>query len=78
MGGLVSLIEVELIYNVMLVSGIQQSNSVFYTHTHMYISLFVHILFHCGLLQDIEYSSLCYSFFFLSYFLIKGIDQGQL
>ena len=52
----------------MLVSGIQQSNSVFYTHTHththIYISLFVHILFHCGLLQDIEYSSLCYSFFF--------------
>ena len=46
------LIEVELIYNVALISAIQQSDSV----THIYI-LF-HILFHYGLSQDMEYSSL--------------------
>ena len=37
-----------MIYNVILVSGVQQSDS--------YIC--IHVLFHCGLLQDIEYSSL--------------------
>ena len=31
-----------------------------YTHTHIYIFLF-QILFHYRLLQDIEYSSLCYT-----------------
>ena len=40
--------EVQLIYNVVLVSGVQQSDSV------------VYILFHYRLSQDIEYSSLCY------------------
>ena len=39
----------------MLASGIQQNDSVI----HIYI-LF-HILFHYGLLQDTEYSSLCYT-----------------
>ena len=39
----------------MLISAVQQSDSVI----HIYI-LF-HILFHYGLSQDIEYSSLCYT-----------------
>ena len=39
-------IEIYLIYKI---SGVQQSVSVIY------------ILFHCKLLQDIEYSSLCYT-----------------
>ena len=38
-------------YNVVLVSGIQQSNSVIHTY----------ICFHYDLLQDIEYSSLYYT-----------------
>ena len=50
------LIEVWLIYSV-LVSGVQQSDSV--VPIHVYI-LF-HILFYYGLLQDFEYSSLCYT-----------------
>ena len=45
-------IEVQLIYNIMLVSGIQQSNS----DTYIF-----QILLHYRLLQDIEYSSLCYA-----------------
>ena len=47
-------IEIELIYNVVLVSGVQQSDSV------IHISILLNILFHYGLLQDIECSSLCY------------------
>ena len=31
-----------------------------YIHTHIYIYIF-HIIFHYGLSQDIEYSSLCYA-----------------
>ena len=50
---LIYFIEVYLIYNIVLVSDIQQSDSVI----HIYI-LF-QILFDYGLLQDIEYSSLC-------------------
>ena len=37
----------------MLISAIQQSDSV--------IDILFHILFHFGLSQDIEYSSLCYT-----------------
>ena len=44
-----------VIYNVMLVSSVKQSNSV--TYTHIYILL--QILFYYRLLQDIEYCSLC-------------------
>ena len=50
-------IEVYLIYNV-LVSGVQQSDSVIYTYRSFF---FFHILFPCSLLQDIEHSSLCYN-----------------
>ena len=45
------LIEAELIYNVVLVSAVQQSD------THIYILFY--ILSHRDLSQDIEYSSLC-------------------
>ena len=45
-------IEVELIYKLMLVSAVQQSDSL--------IHILFHILFHYGSLQNIEYSSLCY------------------
>ena len=45
-------IEIQFIYQVMLVFGIYQSDSVSHMHTRV-------ILFHYGLLQDIEYSSLC-------------------
>ena len=31
------------------------------TQLYIYIYILVYILFHCGLLQDIEYSSLCYA-----------------
>ena len=50
-------IEVQLIYDVVLVSSAQQSDSV----THVYISILFQILFHYSLLQDIEYSSVLYS-----------------
>ena len=45
-----------LVYNVVFIYAIQQSDSVIYC-IHIYI-LF-HILLHDGLSQDIEYSSLC-------------------
>ena len=47
-------IGVELIYNVMLVSGVQQSDSVIHTY------ILFQILFPYRLLWVIEYSSLCY------------------
>ena len=43
-----------LIYNIVLVSGVQQGYSVIHIHT----SIFFHILFPYRLLQNIEYSSL--------------------
>ena len=47
-------IKVELIYNYVLISAIQQSDLV----AHMYTLFFT---FHYGLSLDIEYSSLCYT-----------------
>ena len=44
--------EVELIYKVVLASGIQKSDFLIY---------FFQIIFYYRLLQDIEYSSLCYT-----------------
>ena len=44
-------IEVELIYKVVLISVVQQCDSDMYS--------FFYILFHYGLSQDTEYSSLC-------------------
>ena len=42
-----------MIYNIVLVLGEQQRHSAISTHTH--------ILSHYKLLQDTEYSSLCYT-----------------
>ena len=53
----VFLIEVELIYNVMLVSSVKRSDSVI----HTYIYILFQILFPYRLLQNIECSSLCYT-----------------
>ena len=51
------LIKVELIYNVVLVSSVQQSDSVLYIYIYIYIYIYLpfQILFHYRLLQDIEY-----------------------
>ena len=51
-------IEVWLIYYVVLTSAVQQSDSVIYVCVCIYI---FHNLFHYGLSQDIEYSSLYYT-----------------
>ena len=51
------LIEIQLIYNVVLVSGIQQCDSVI----HMCTCIFFSYSFPLWLLQDTEYSSLCYT-----------------
>ena len=52
------IIEIDSIYNVMLVSSVQQGDSDIYIHIYTYI---LHILFYYSLLLDIEYSSLCYT-----------------
>ena len=52
-------IDVWLIYNVVLISIRQQSDSVIYVHTYIYI-LF-HMFSYYDLSQDVEYSSLCYT-----------------
>ena len=46
-----------MIDNVMLVSGVQQSDSVI----HIYVPILFQILFPFRLLQNIEQSSLCYT-----------------
>ena len=43
--------------NVVIVSGVQQSDSV----VHIHVSIFFQILFPFTLLQNIEQSSLCYT-----------------
>ena len=47
---------VQLIYNIMLMFTVQQSDSFIYIHT-----LFFNIFVHYGLSEDIEQSSLCYT-----------------
>ena len=54
---LINFIGVQLIYNVVLVSVVQQSESVMHTH----ISTLFQILFPCRSLQSIEQSFLCYT-----------------
>ena len=51
----------ELIYNVVLISAVQQRDSVIYIYIFTYTHSFENILFHCDLSQDTEYSSLCYT-----------------
>ena len=48
-------IDVELIYNVVLMSAVQQSDPVI----HIYVCMLFCILFHYGLSGDIEYGSVC-------------------
>ena len=55
------LIEVELICNVVLVSSAQQSDSARYICEYIHIYILFQFLFPCGLLQNIEWSSLCYT-----------------
>ena len=43
----------------MLISAVQQSDSVI--HTYIYVYILFHILSHYGLSQDIDFSSLCYA-----------------
>ena len=50
-------IGVSLINNIVLVSGVQQSDSVI----HIHVSILFQILFPFRLLQNIEQSSLCYT-----------------
>ena len=58
--------EVQLLYNIVLVSAVEQSDSIIVIHTYLYICIYsythIHIylfiLFHFGLSQDIEYTSL--------------------
>ena len=47
--------------NVVLISAVQQSDSVI--HTYMYLDMLFHVLFHYGLSQDTEYSSQYYTGF---------------
>ena len=65
------LIEIQLIYNVVLVSGAQQSDSIIYiythkytthTHTHTHILIYIQILSHCRLIQilNIDPCAMCY------------------
>ena len=44
-----------MIFNVVLVYGVQQND------IHTYVYIIFNNLFHSGLLQDIEYGSLCYT-----------------
>ena len=48
----------------MLISAVQQSDSLY-----IYTYIIFHILFHYGLSQDIECSSLCYTVGFCMYYL---------
>ena len=50
-------IEVYLIYDVVLISAIEQSDSDI--DIDIYTHILFHVLFHFGLSQGIEYSSLC-------------------
>ena len=46
-----------LIFNIVLVSSVQKSDSIIHTH----ISILFQILFSSGLLQNVEQTSLCYT-----------------
>ena len=47
-----------MIYNIVLVSGVQQSDSVTHIFTYICVDILFQILFPYKLLQNIEYSSL--------------------
>ena len=52
--GILYFIDLSLIYNVLLISAKQQNDAIIHTYSF-------NILFHYGLLQDIEYTSLRYT-----------------
>ena len=56
-------IEVQLIYNIVLISAIQQSDLVVRVciYIYIYIYKFLKILFHYGFSQDIECNSPCHA-----------------
>ena len=54
-------VEVWLVYNVVLVSGVQQSDCFIHIYCFFIYIFFFRFFFHYRLLQDIEYSSLCYT-----------------
>ena len=56
-------IEVYLIYNIVLVSGVQQNESDVYMYVYIYAHIYAifQIISHYKLLQDFEYCSLCYT-----------------
>ena len=60
--------KVELIYNVVLVSGVQQSDSV---------KILFQILFHYSLLQDIEHSSMFYFSLNSLLMFLRKISEGK-
>ena len=66
---LIFFIEVQLIYNVVLISAVQQSDSVI--HIYTFFSMF---FFHYGLSQDIEYSSL---YIYHIFFIHSSVDGTQ-
>ena len=61
-----------MIYNVVLVSGVQQSDSII----HMYVTILFQVLFPFQLLPNIEQSSLCYTY--TVQFLCKSIFSSVL
>ena len=75
-----SFIEVQLIYNVVIISAVQQSGSVIHVHT----SILFQILFPCRPSQNIRQNSLCYTagphllFLLMIYFSVCGNHLGIL
>jgi len=67
-------IEVQLIYSVVLISTIQQSNSVMHI---LYIYAHTHFLFHYGLSQESVYISMFYMVEF-GCFSVLGIRADQI
>ena len=50
-------IVVYLIYNIVLISTVLQSDSDLYVYSHTHIYILLYILFHYGLSHDIDYIS---------------------
>ena len=57
------LIKVYLTYNIKLVLGVQQSDSLIHTYIYIYIYIYIYniyVIFHYRSLQDTDCNSLCY------------------
>ena len=74
-------IEVQLIYNVVLVSGVQQSDSVIHIYVYVYIYIYIYIyiyvlfqiIFPYRLLQEIEFSGLYSRSLLIIYFVYNSV-----